>query len=228
MIGEMQMIRVLVVDDMQPICRRYEKLINQEEDMEVVGLAFSGAEALEMVRTLEPNVVLMDIEMETIQAGIDAAAAIHPQKPEAKIIYLTAHDNDDMILTAMATGAVDYFVKGSQDEWLFEHIRMAYAGNPTMSEHTQRVMLREYSRLRRNETSLLYFVNTLSLLTPTERELVRYLLQGLNARQISEVRVVGQDTVKTQIHSIREKFGCSRTKEIVLRIRELGLEYLFR
>ena len=59
----MQMIRVLVVDDMQPICRRYEKLINQEEDMEVVGLAFSGAEALEMVRTLEPNVVLMDIEM---------------------------------------------------------------------------------------------------------------------------------------------------------------------
>ena len=51
----MQMIRVLVVDDMQPICRRYEKLINQEEDMEVVGLAFSGAEALEMVRTLEPK-----------------------------------------------------------------------------------------------------------------------------------------------------------------------------
>ena len=95
-----------------------------------------------------------------------------------------------MILTAMATGAVDYFVKGSQDEWLFEHIRMAYAGNPTMSERTQRVMLQEYSRLRHNETSLLYFVNTLSLLTPTERELVRYLLQGLNARQISEVRVV--------------------------------------
>lgn len=133
-----------------------------------------------------------------------------------------------MILTAMATGAVDYFVKGSQDEWLFEHIRMAYAGNPTMSERTQRVMLQEYSRLRHNETSLLYFVNTLSLLTPTERELVRYLLQGLNARQISEVRVVAQDTVKTQIHSIREKFGCARTKEIVLRIRELGLEYLFR
>ena len=57
---------------------------------------------------------------------------------------------------------------------------------------------------------------------------IRDRLQGLNARQISEVRVVAQDTVKTQIHSIREKFGCARTKEIVLRIRELGLEYLFR
>ena len=133
-----------------------------------------------------------------------------------------------MILTAMATGAVDYFVKGSDNELLYRHIRMAYAGTPIMSAHTQEVMLREYSRLRRNETSLLYFVNTLASLTPTERELIRYLLQGLNARQISEIRVVGQDTVKGQIHRIREKFGCTRTKEIVAHIRDLGLEHLFR
>ena len=96
-----------------------------------------------------------------------------------------------------------------------------------MSQKTQGVMLREYSRLRRNENSLLYFVNTLSLLTPTERELIRHLLQGRNVRQISEVRMVEQDTVKTQIHSIREKFGCSRTKEIVQLIHELQLEHLF-
>ena len=135
--------------------------------------------------------------------------------------------NDDMILTAMATGAVDYFVKGSDNDELYRHIRMAYEGNPIMSAHTQEVMLREYSRLRRNEFSLLYFVNTLASLTPTERTLIRYLLQGLNARQISEIRVVGIETVKSQIHSIREKFGCTRTKEIVAFIRQLGLEHLF-
>ncbi len=82
------MIRVLVVDDMQP-CRRYEKLINQEEDMEVVGLAFSGAEALEMVRSLEPNVVLMDIERETKTSGLDASRDILQMYPERKIIILT-------------------------------------------------------------------------------------------------------------------------------------------
>ena len=70
-------------------------------------------------------------------------------------------------------------------------------------------------------------VNTLASLTPTERTLIRYLLQGLNARQISEIRVVGIETVKSQIHSIREKFGCSRTKDIVAFIRQLGLEHLF-
>ena len=211
-------IRIIVAEDNDVLLEDLCQELNGQPDFQVVATTSSGVGAVEAALAMEFDVILLDIEMETIQAGIDAAAAIHPQKPEAKIIYLTA----------MATGAVDYFVKGSQDEWLFEHIRMAYAGNPTMSERTQRVMLQEYSRLRHNETSLLYFVNTLSLLTPTERELVRYLLQGLNARQISEVRVVAQDTVKTQIHSIREKFGCARTKEIVLRIRELGLEYLFR
>lgn len=221
-------IRIIVAEDNDVLREDLCSELGRQPDFEVVASASSGAQAVQLALSVEFDVILLDIEMESIRAGIDAAARIHPQKPQAKIIYLTAHDNDDMILTAMATGAVDYFVKGNKDEWLFKHIRMASSGNPIMSQHTQEVMLREYSRLRHNEMSLLYFVNTLSLLTPTERELVRYLLQGLNARQISEVRVVGQDTVKTQIHSIREKFGCSRTKEIVARIRELNLEYLFK
>lgn len=220
--------RIIVAEDNEVLREDLCHQLNRQPDFEVVADVESGAKAVEAALALDFDVILLDIEMESIRAGIEAAARIHPQKPQAKIIYLTAHDNDDMILTAMATGAVDYFVKGNKEEWLYKHIRMASEGNPIMSQHTQEVMLREYSRLRHNETSLLYFVNTLSLLTPTERELVRYLLQGLNARQISEVRMVEQDTVKTQIHSIREKFGCSRTKEIVQRIRELQLEHLFR
>ena len=221
-------IRILVAEYNEILREDLCQQLNSQPDFSVTGEAPSGARAVELALAEDFDVILLDIEMENIQAGIDAAARIHPQRPQARIIYLTAHDNDDMILTAMATGAVDYFVKGSDNELLFRHIRMAYAGTPIMSAHTQEVMLREYSRLRRNETSLLYFVNTLASLTPTERELIRYLLQGLNARQISEIRVVGLDTVKGQIHRIREKFGCTRTKEIVAHIRDLGLEHLFR
>ena len=221
-------IRILVAEDNDILREDLCQQLNAQPDFTVAGEAATGARAVELALAEEFDVILLDIEMETIQAGIDAAACIHPQKPQAQIIYLTAHDNDDMILTAMATGAVDYFVKGSDNELLFRHIRMAYAGTPIMSAHTQEIMLREYSRLRRNETSLLYFVNTLASLTPTERELIRYLLQGLNARQISEIRVVGLDTVKGQIHRIREKFGCTRTREIVTHIRDLGLEHLSR
>ena len=112
----MQMIRVLVVDDMQPICRRYEKLINQEEDMEVVGLAFSGAEALEMVRNLEPNVVLMDIEMETKTSGLDASRDILQMYPEMKIIILTVYEEDEFVFQAFQLGVTDYLIKNSGKE----------------------------------------------------------------------------------------------------------------
>lgn len=221
-------IRIIVAEDNDVLREDLVESLSAQPDMEVVAQAATGSAAVTAAMEQECDVILLDIEMEHIRAGIDAAAAIHPQKPQVKIIYLTAHDTDDMILTAMATGAVDYFIKGNSEEWLFKHIRMAHSGNPIMSARTQRVMLQEYTRLRKNESSLLFFVNTLSKLTPTERELVRYLLQGLNARQISEVRYVGLDTVKSQIHSIRDKFGCSRTKEIVAQIRALGLEHLFR
>ena len=221
-------IRIIVAEDVDVLREELVFRLNDQLDMEVVGEASTGAQAVLLAREREADVALLDIEMESIRAGIEAAARIHPEKPDMKIIYLTAHDSDDMILTAMATGAVDYFVKGNEDEALFSHIRMAYRGTPMMSGRAQGVVLREYSRLRRNEASLLYFVNTLSLLTPTERELIRYLLLGMNARQISEARVVELDTVKSQIHSIRNKFGCGRTKEIVNQIRALGLEYLFR
>lgn len=220
-------IRILVVDDNDILREDLCQQLALQPDFTVAGSAATGAEAVRLALETDCDVILMDIEMESIRAGIDAASQIHPQRPKIQIIYLTAHDNDDMILTAMATGAVDYFVKGSDYDDLYRHIRMAYAGTPIMSAHTQEVMLQEYSRLRRNEFSLLYFVNTLASLTPTERTLIRYLLQGMNARQISEIRVVGIETVKSQIHSIREKFGCSRTKEIVAFIRQLGLEHLF-
>ena len=221
-------IRIIIAEDNDILREDLRCELNCEPDLEVVADVATGAAAVQAALELEFDVILLDIEMETVQAGIDAATQIHPQKPQAKIIYLTAHGSDDMILTAMATGAVDFFVKGNSDEQLLRHIRMAAGGTPIMSEHTQAVMLQEYSRLRKNEESLLYFIHTLSLLTPTERELVRYLLQGLNPRQISEVRMVEKDTVKGQIRSIREKFGCSHTKEIVARIRSLGLEHLFR
>lgn len=221
-------IRIIIAEDNDVLREDLRCELNREPDLEVVADVATGAAAVQAALELEFDVILLDIEMESAQAGIDAAAQIHVQKPQTKIMYLTAHDSDDMILTAMATGAVDFFVKGNPNKWLLRHIRMAAAGTPIMSEHAQAVMLQEYSRLRKSEESMLFFVHTLSLLTPTERELVRYLLQGLNLRQISEVRMVSKDTVKSQIRSIREKFGCAHTKEIVAQIRTLGLEHLFR
>ena len=169
----------------------------------------------------------MDIEMETLNAGIQATEKILDADPDAKVIFLTAHETESMILTSMGAGAVDYIVKGCSEEELLRHIRAAYEGEPMLDARIQHTVLKEYSRLRRSERSLLFFINSVSKLTPTERALVRCLLDGFKLREIAEMRFVEVVTVKTQIKGLLRKFGCTRSKEIVEMIRELGVEHLF-
>ena len=124
-------------------------------------------------------------------------------------------------------GAVDYIVKGCPDEELLFHIRSAFSGKLVMEAKIQKMLMSEYSRLRRSEQSLLFFITNVGQLTPVERELVRLLLQNYKVGQIAELRVVELVTVKTQIKSLLRKFNCTRTKEIVNLIHELKLEHLF-
>ena len=136
-------------------------------------------------------------------------------------------DTDRMILTAMATGAVDYIVKGAEDEEVLAHIRAAAAGHPMLNARVQSTVIREYDRLRRSEQSLLFFINNVSQLTSAERELVRLLLQDKKVKEIAAIRCVEVVTVKTQIKGLLHKFGCTRTKEIVEMIRQLNISHLF-
>lgn len=221
------MIRIMIAEDFKLLREDLRDRINEQDDMTVVGMAGSGAEILDLARRAECDIILMDIEMETVNSGILAAEKILDEKPEQKIIFLTAHETEDMIFTAMGTGAVDYVVKGNTDSNLLEHIRSAYIGKPIMEGNIQAKILREYSRLRRSERSLLFFINNISRLTSAERELVRMLLQGKNAREIAETRCVELVTIKTQIKSMLRKFGCSRTKEVVRMINDLNISNLF-
>ena len=179
----------------------------------MVGSAASGKEIEALAAETDFDLILMDIEMETTTAGIHATEHILEKKPETKVLFLTAHETDNMILTSMGAGAVDYIVKGCDDAELFRHIRSAYAGQPLLDGKIQNLLLKEYSRLRTSERSLLFFISTVSQLTAAERELVRLLLEVV--------------TVKTQIKSLLHKFGCTRTKEVVNTIRELNVTHLF-
>ena len=165
--------------------------------------------------------------METINAGILAAEKIRDKNSEQKIIFMTAHETNEMIITAMGTGAVDYLVKGEDSEEILSHTRNAFAGRATMNSRIQETIMREYSRLQRSERSLLFFIHNVSQLTAAERELVKLLLEGMKVKEIAQVRCVEMITVKTQIKSLLRKFGCSRTKEIVSMIRDLNLSHLF-
>ena len=221
-------IQVMVAEDIPLLLEDFCDPVSRAGDMEITGAALTGQEITRLAQERDCDVILMDIEMETMQAGILAAEAIHQCKPEVKIIFLTAHETEDIILSAMASGAVDYVVKGCEEEVLLEHIRKAYADEPALERHVQQIVMREYSRLHQSERSLIFFISNVARLTPAERELVRLLLQGLKVQEIAQARCVEVVTVKTQIKGLLNKFGCTRTKEIVALIRQMGLEHLFR
>lgn len=221
------MIKIIVVEDFELIREDLCELIDRQPDMEVVGKASNGLEAVEASFETEADIILMDIEMEQVNSGILAAEKIHDRYPEQKIIYLTAHETREMILTAMGTGAIDYVVKGGDEEEILDHIRNAYKGKPVMNAKIQEIVMQEYMRLRFSEKSLLFFIHNVSLLTAAERELVHLLLEERKVKEIAQIRCVEVITVKTQIKGLLRKFGCSRTKEIVSMIRQLNIGHLF-
>ena len=221
------MIRILVAEDFDLLREDLCDILEHQEDMTVVGSAATGEAIQALALDTDFDLILMDIEMETVTAGIRATERILERKPEAKVLFLTAHETDNMILTSMGAGAGDYIGKGCGDAELFRHIRSAYAGQPLLDGKIQNLLLKEYSRLRTSERSLLFFISTVSQLTAAERELVRLLLEDRKVKEIAAIRCVEVVTVKTQIKSLLHKFGCTRTKEIVNTIRELNVTHLF-
>ncbi len=225
---EQAKIRVMVAEDIDILREDYVDIISHAPDMEIVGSAASGQEICALAAQVPCDVILMDIEMETIHAGILAAQHIHSRYPQIRIIHLTAHETEEMINSGMSSGAVDYVVKGVDDEVLLTHIRNAYANEVVFESQIRQAVMKEYSRLRQSEKSLLFFINNVGRLTPAERELIRLLLEDKKIQEIAQLRCVEVVTVKTQIKGLLNKFGCSRSKEIVQLIRQLGIERLFK
>lgn len=220
-------INILIADDFDILTEDLRELITAQIDMEVIATAKWGTEIVTLAQTHPFDIILMDIEMEHTTAGIEATRKIRDIYPEAKIIFLTAHATDDIILQAMATGAVDYIVKGTPADELLEHIRSAYKGKSLLANDVKEIVMKEYSRLRETEEHLIEFITTVSKLTTAEREIIRLLLQNKKLKEIAAIRSVELVTVKTQISGLLKKFNEKRTKAIVKKINELNLATLF-
>lgn len=219
--------KILVAEDFDVIREDIVELIQSQADMTVVGEAVSGREIVELAKKTEYDIILMDIEMEHMHSGIQATYEIMDGNPEAKIIFLTAHETKQMIINAMGAGAVDYIVKGTEDEEILKHIRGVIKGNSVMQQKIQETIMQEYVRLQKSERSLLFFINNISKLTSAERDLIKLLLEGHKVNEIAGIRSVETSTIKTQINRLLRKFGCERSKEIVSMIRDMNIEHLF-
>ncbi len=223
----MDKLKILIAEDMDIIREDLEETINKQDDMIVVGSVATGIEAQRAADRIAIDIAILDVEMESNNAGIKAANYLHDNYPSIIVLYLSAHENSNIILTAMATGAFDYIVKGCSDESLLEHIRKAASGEANLESKVQLLMIEEYQRLRKSEKSLTFFIENLSSLTPTEKDLVGYLLMGYKVKEIAKERHVEVVTVKTQITMLLKKFNCRRTSKIIEMVEDLNLSHLF-
>lgn len=217
------LIKILIAEDTEPLRRLYKKIINAAPDMEVVADTDTGKDAVTLARQTQPDVILMDIEMETPDAGLRAVESILGAKQDPKIIILTVYEEDELIFTAFRLGVIDYLIKNALPEEILESIRNAYFNQSPLRPELATKILGEFKRVKTYETSFLFAVDIVSSLTTTELALLRLLLDGKSRREICGLRHVEMSTVKTQINHILKKFDKKSVEEVTAMISSLNL-----
>mgnify|MGYP000234311951 CR=1 FL=1 len=208
-------IKVMIVDDIPSLCHRYQDIFEHTPDMNVVSVAHNGYEAVLKSAVTRPDVILMDIEMESRYAGITATQQILSELPEIKIIILTVYEEDELVFSAFRLGACDYVLKNASNEEIVNAVTSAYRGQSPIRPEIADKIRSEFRRVKTYESSFLFMLNILSTLTPKELDTLYLLSTGYNKRQICEMRCVEMSTVKSQVHSILKKFNKKKISEII-------------
>ena len=220
----MKPIRIMMADDSPEIRSYFANMISHETDMELAGTASSGAEAIQMARELRPDIILMDIQMETRVAGISASKQILTEFPGTKIIILTILEDDDLLFQAYCAGVIDYIIKTDSISQILTSVRNAYHNQMILRPKYAEKIILELKRVREEQNDLLHGLNILTMLSNSEFEVLKCLYQGMNARQISESRYVSQGTVKSQIHSILKKFDMKSVSDVVRHLKTIRFD----
>ncbi len=215
-------IRVLVVDDHALFRRGLQMVLMQEPDIEVVGEASDGAEAVAKARETLPDIVLMDVRMPR-RGGIDATTAIKDEVPSAKIIMLTISDEEADLYEAIKAGAMGYLLKEISIEEVASAIRAVQGGQSLISPSMASKLLTEFASMIKRGDERQQVASP--RLTDREMEVLKLVAKGLNNRDIAKQLFISENTVKNHIRNILEKLQLhSRMEAVVYAVREKLLE----
>ncbi|HEX7354306.1 MAG TPA: response regulator transcription factor [Mycobacteriales bacterium] len=215
-------IRVLVVDDHALFRRGLEMVLAQEPDMQVVGEASDGTEAIERAAALAPDIVLMDVRMPR-RGGIDACTAIHDSVPSAKIIMLTISDEEADLYEAIKAGAMGYLLKEISIEEVAEAIRAVQGGQSLISPSMASKLLTEFATMARKDNEKPPVPTP--KLTEREMQVLTLVAKGLANKDIARQLFISENTVKNHVRNMLEKLQLhSRMEAVVYAVREKMLE----
>jgi DNA-binding NarL/FixJ family response regulator len=216
-------IRVVVADDQALVRSGFRMILESEPDLRVVGEAANGREAVELARSLAPDIVLMDVRM-PVMDGIAATCAIaaldaSPADGPPRVIVLTTFDLDEYVFDALRGGASGFLLKDVQRHDLVHAVRVVAAGDALLSPTITRRLIDDYAR--RPDPGVRS--GDLDRLTPRELETLRLVARGLSNSEIAAEFVVSEATVKTHVGHVFTKLGLRDRVQAVIAAYELGL-----
>ncbi|GHV45652.1 DNA-binding response regulator [Spirochaetia bacterium] len=217
----MPKIQVVIAEDSEEICAYLGNLIKNEQDMELAGTAFSGAEAVKIAAQLKPDIVLMDIQMETKTAGIDAIGKIRESNPEIKVIVLTIHSRDDLLYRAYAAGAMDYIIKTSPASDVINSIRAVSSNKLLLRPDIANKIIGECIRVQETQSKMQEVLMVMMKITNTEFEIIKLIYDGYSYQEIAKQRFVEETTIRSEIYWILKKFNRKRMKEVISLLKEI-------
>ena len=212
----MSPIRVLLCDDQALVRRGFRMILDARPDLEVVGEAEDGLEAVEQTRTLAPDVVLMDVRMPNLD-GIEATRRIVSSGARARVLILTTFDPDEYVYEAIRVGASGFLLKDVEPGELVDAIRVVAAGNALLGSTVTQRLLERFAGSSPAQT------RSLDDLTERELEILRLVAEGLSNAEIADRLVVGETTVKTHVSSVLRKLGVRDRVQAVIAAYDSGL-----
>jgi NarL family two-component system response regulator LiaR len=211
-------IKLLLVDDQSIVRKGIRALLEQVEDIQVIGEACDGEEAVTQAKMLRPDVILMDLVMPKMD-GITAIKQIIANQPEMRIMALTSFVAEDKVFPAIKAGAMGYLLKDSEPEELIRAIRKVNRGEPSLHPTIAKMVLEEIGQPVKEKL-------TPDPLTEREVDVVRLVAQGLSNRQIADQLVIGEATVRTHVGNILNKLHLANRVQATLFALRAGLASL--
>ena len=212
-------IRVLVVDDQALVRAGFVKLLEPEPDLQVVGEAGDGSDAVEAAARTRPDVILMDIRMPRLD-GIEATRRIRAGSRPARVLVLTTYDLDEYVFDALKAGASGFLLKDAPAEQLVAGIRVIAAGDALLAPQVTKRLIEEFAS---RPTPPPEGPVELAELTAREREILTLIARGLTNGEIAGELVLGESTVKTHVGNILSKLGLRDRVQAVVLAYESGL-----
>lgn len=223
----MEKIRVAMCDDYEYLCVNMKNQFKYYDDIEFIGYCTSPLKCAELIQSKQPDILLLDVQFDNKYNGIDIIEDILDIKHDLKIIMLTSYEDSDFIFRSITNGAADYIIKSDSIDEIVAKIKSVYANTATLSPKIAEKFKLKSKELVTAHKSLIYLLNKIVSLSPTEFDVLREIYNGKTYTEIAAKRFVETTTVRSMCSRILKKFGCDSMNTLINELQKMHIFDLF-